>query len=67
MLSIIFLMTTSKKLRDELTLSPDLPCDKDINGVVVYKENKKKRPWHPELYLAYHYIKGDNFFSWLDT
>lgn len=39
---IIFLITTSKALRDELTLFSDLPRDKGINGVTAFKEKQQK-------------------------
>lgn len=39
---IIFLITTSKTLRDELTLFSDLPRDKGINGVTAFKEKQQK-------------------------
>jgi len=57
-------------LRHKLTLSLDLPHDKDIKGLTVFKKKKKKmkkiEPWHPKVYLAYHCTEGVNIVGWLD-
>lgn len=62
-------MTARKVLKHKLTLSHDLPCDKDIKAVTVFKKKKDEKKLNPGILKFIRHtitLRESISFGWLD-